>query len=91
MNAKRLSRELKQWLLLLPGLLLLASCTRAPAVDILGSFFPAWLLCFVVAIVLTGLVRLALSRWHVKVAMPILVYPSLAASLTFVLWLIFFY
>jgi hypothetical protein len=26
----------------------LTSCSRAPAFDVLGSFFPAWLLCLVV-------------------------------------------
>jgi YtcA family len=70
---------------------LLASCSRAPSVDILGSFFPAWLVCFIVAIVLTALVRLALLRLRVKAALPLLIYPSLAALFTFLLWLIFFY
>jgi YtcA family len=67
------------------------SCSRAPSVDVLGSFFPAWLLCFTVAIVLTALVQLALVRLRVKVALPLLAYPSLAALFTFLLWLIFFY
>jgi len=70
---------------------LLSSCSRAPSVDILGSFFPAWLVCFIAAIVLTALARLALLRWRVKPALPLLVYPSLAALFTFLLWLIFFY
>ena len=69
----------------------LSSCSRAPSVDVLGSFFPAWLLCFTVAIVLTALVQLALLRLRVKVALPLLAYPSLAALFTFLLWLIFFY
>jgi hypothetical protein len=70
---------------------LLAGCSRAPSVDILGSFFPAWLVCFIVAIVLTALVRLALLRLHIKDALPMLLYPSLTAVLTFLLWLIFYY
>jgi len=70
---------------------LLAGCSRAPSVDILGSFFPGWLFCFVLAIVLTAFVRLALLRLHMQIAFPILVYPSLAALFTFALWLIFFY
>jgi len=79
---------------LLPLLLLaplLSSCSRAPSIEVLGSFFPAWLVCFIVAIVLTALVRLALLRIRVKAALPLLVYPSLAALFTFLLWLIFFY
>jgi YtcA family len=74
-----------------PGLLLLASCSRAPSVDVLGSFFPAWLVCLAAAIGLTALVRLAFLRLRVKVAFPLLVYPSLVALFTFALWLIFFY
>ena len=70
---------------------LLSSCSRAPSVEVLGSFFPAWLVCFIVAIVLTALARLALLQLRVKAALPMLVYPSLAALLTFLLWLIFFY
>jgi len=70
---------------------LLVSCSRAPSVDILGSFFPAWLICFVVAIFLTASIRLALLRLRIKAALPVLLYPSLAATLTFALWLIFFY
>jgi len=79
---------------LLPLLLvapLLPGCSRAPSVDVLGSFFPAWLVCFIVAIVLTALARLALLRLRVKATLPLLVYPSLAALFTFLLWLIFFY
>ena len=70
---------------------LLAGCSRAPSVDVLGSFFPAWLVCFIVAIVLTALARLALLQLRVKAALPMLLYPSLAVLLTFVLWLLFFY
>jgi YtcA family len=90
MTALRDSRFVR----LLPLLLvapLLSSCSRAPSVEVLGSFFPAWLVCFTVAIALTALARLALLRLRVKAALPLLVYPSLAALFTFLLWLIFFY
>jgi hypothetical protein len=66
-------------------------CGRAPSVDILGSFFPAWLICFMAAVLLTALSHLALSRFHIKVELPVLAYPSLTAFLTFALWLIFFH
>ena len=73
------------------GSLLLTGCGRAPAVDILGSFFPAWLICLVVAIVLTTVVRLALLRFNINVALPIIFYPSFTAFFTFALWLVFFH
>jgi hypothetical protein len=81
----------KRTLPFLPATLLCAGCSRAPSVDILGSFFPAWLFCLVVAMLLAALIRLAMLRARVKVALPILVYPSLTVLLTLALWLIFFH
>jgi hypothetical protein len=69
---------------------LLAGCSRAPSVDVMGSFFPGWLVCVIVGIVFAAVARLALLRLRIKVALPILVYPSLAAIFTFVLWLLFY-
>lgn len=88
MNAHGNRRLVTQVLALAP--LLFTSCGRAPAVDILGSFFPAWLLCLVAAILLTAISRLVLLRFHRNFDLPIVAYPSLAAFLTFALWLIFF-
>jgi YtcA-like protein len=70
---------------------LLAGCSRTPSFDILGSFFPAWLVCFAAASLLTALARLILMRLHMKLDLPVLAYPALAALLTFSLWLMFFY
>jgi len=50
------------------SLLLLTGCGRAPAVDILGSFFPAWLICLVVAILFTAVGRFVLLRFNMNVA-----------------------
>jgi YtcA-like protein len=72
------------------SLLVLASCSRAPSFDVLGSFFPAWLLCLGLALPLTLATRWLLLRVHVVLAFPILTYPSLTALFTFALWLAFF-
>jgi hypothetical protein len=69
----------------------LASCSRAPSVDVLGSFFPAWLVCLTVSVLLTALTRLVLLRFHMNLDLAVLGYPSLAALFTFALWLIFFH
>jgi YtcA family len=71
--------------------LLLAGCSRAPSVDILGSFFPAWLVCFLSAIFLTIICQLVLLRLHMKLDLPLLAYPSITAFFTFALWLILFH
>jgi YtcA family len=67
----------------------LTGCGRAPSFDILGSSFPAWLLCFVVAILLTVLSRELLRR-YVEIVWPIVTYPSLTAFFAFALWLTLF-
>ena len=69
---------------------LLTACSRAPTFDILGSFFPAWLVCLALGLLLAALARWVLVRQKVPIVWPVLVYPSLVALFTFVLWLIFF-
>ena len=72
------------------GALVLTSCGRAPSFDILGSFFPAWLACLALGLLLTVIARWLLLRFNIVLALPILTYPSLTALFTFALWLIFF-
>jgi hypothetical protein len=74
------------------AILLSSGCSRDPSLNILGSFFPAWILCGMIGILLTVLVRLVFVRlkfeqelWSLAI-----VYPCLAASFTFTLWLLFF-
>src|ERR1700761_5945054 len=73
--------------------LLAAGCSRAPTFNILGSFFPAWILCGVIGILLAVVVRLFFVRIKLEdqlLAPLILVYPCLTAFFTFTLWLVFF-
>ena len=77
-------------ILLLPTCLLLVGCGRAPAFDIIGSFFPAWLVCLAAAIALTALTGWLLRLLQIQIAAPTLTYPSMTALFTFALWLIFF-
>ena len=72
------------------SLCLLSSCGRAPSFDILGSFFPAWLVCLIVGLLLTITARWLILRLHISIAVPIVTYPSLAALFTCALWLAFF-
>jgi YtcA family len=72
------------------ALTLCTSCSRAPSFEILGSFFPAWLVCLALGLVLTAAGHWIVSRVHVVLAVPILTYPSLTALFTFALWLSFF-
>lgn len=71
-------------------IMLCTSCSRAPSFDIIGSFFPAWLICLVLALVLTIVAYWLLLRARIVLAVPVLTYPSLTALLTFAFWLAFF-
>jgi hypothetical protein len=66
------------------------SSTRVPTFDIMGSLFPAWLVCLVAAIPLTVAIRWLLMRLRIPLVFPVVIYPSLTALLTFALWLAFF-
>jgi hypothetical protein len=69
---------------------LCASCNRAPSFDVLGSFFPAWMFCLVIGLLLTAVSHWVLARVRVPLAIPVLTYPSLTAFFTFAVWLSLF-
>ena len=69
-----------------------AACSRAPTFNILGSFFPSWILCGVIGIVLTVITRSLFVRIKMEPQLTplIVVYPCLALFFTFTFWLLFF-
>jgi hypothetical protein len=71
---------------------LLTGCTRAPSVDIIGSFFPGWMICLTIAVILTFAVRYLLVRLRLEseVGPLALFYPGLLTLLTSLLWLGYF-
>ncbi len=70
----------------------LTGCQRAPAFNILGSYFPAWLFCLLVGVLLTTGARVLLRKYNLIEALnpPLLMYSCLTAFFTFATWLIFF-
>ena len=72
--------------------LLLTGCGRAPSFNVLGSYFPAWLICILAGIAGASLVSFVLAKVHMPrlIRWTILVYPCLAASIAFTLWLLIF-
>ena len=75
---------------LIPAVLFLTGCGRAPSFDLLGSFFPAWLVCLALSLGLTAAARWLLSRLRIAIAFPVLTWPSLTAAFSFTLWLSLF-
>lgn len=76
----------------LPLTLTATGCSRAPTFNILGSFFPAWILCGVLGILLAVVVRIVFVRldFEKELSPLILVYPCLALFFTFTIWLLFY-
>ena len=70
--------------------LLSSGCSQAPAIDVMGSLFPAWLLCIALGILAGVLTRWLLLRYRFNLLFPFLAYPCLAAVFTFAIWLVFF-
>jgi hypothetical protein len=70
----------------------LTGCARAPSVDVLGSFFPVWMVCLSVAVVVPFLARKLLVRYKLEshVGPVALFYPSLVVLFSCLLWLICF-
>ena len=73
-------------------ILAFTGCERAPAFNVLGSYFPAWLFCLVVGIVLTVASRFVFRKYNLGEVLnpPLIMYSCLTAFFTFALWLIFF-
>lgn len=72
--------------------LLSSGCGQAPSVEVIGSFFPVWMLCVAIAVVLAFVLRFVLLRYKLEseVGPLALFYPSAVVLFTSLLWLIFF-
>ena len=65
---------------------------RSPTIDILGSYFPAWMICIVSGLTLTLVSRWIIRSYHLEpYASPApLIYTCLTIIYTFVTWIIFY-
>ncbi|SNT44056.1 Uncharacterised protein family protein [Granulicella rosea] len=72
--------------------LALTGCGHASNIDIIGSFFPVWMLCVAIAVPLTFIVHKLLVRFDLEndVGPLALFYPCTVLLFTSLLWLIFF-
>ena len=72
--------------------LLVSACSAAPSQDILGSFFPSWMLCGVIGILAAVLLRQALVFAGIDqhVVLPLLTYAAVAGAVTMLIWLVWF-
>lgn len=70
----------------------LSGCSGTPEFNILGSYFPSWLICLAIAAVLTFAAHVVITKRrmaHQLWPLP-LVYASLVCFFSCTLWIIFF-
>jgi len=76
--------------------LVAAACIPAagcdPIINIQGSFFPAWIICMAVGVVLTVACRqlFAVAGLEPHLGPLVLIYPSLWLFATLLIWLVFY-
>jgi hypothetical protein len=82
-----------KFIFLLVGLALAGcSASHSPTVDIVGSYFPAWIVCLVLGLALTLITRQILIGFkvHTHLHPAPLIYISMLVFFTLALWLLFF-
>jgi YtcA family len=84
--------QLKSTTPLIPVALLLSGCSGSPAQNVLGSFFPAWMLCAALGIVVAVIIRQILSALGINehLIAPPLTYLCFAVAGTLLIWLVWF-
>lgn len=65
---------------------------RCPSLNIFGTFFPAWMLCVLIGIIAAVAAHKLFSRLEIRAHLTpaSLLYPSIALTVTFSLWLVVF-
>ncbi|SRR6266404_157009 len=69
---------------------LLGGCSSAPSRNILGSYFPSWMICALIGMGATVAVRALLAKTGIDAVlpMPILVYLAFATAFSLAIWLL---
>jgi hypothetical protein len=85
-------RAFRTKLLLLPAILLWGGCAYSPTVDVLGSYFPAWMECIILGLACALIVRLLLIALgiYAHLRLKALMFPCVAMVFALGVWLIFF-
>ncbi len=73
-------------------LLTLIPPNSSPTQNILGSYFPAWMLCALIGFIMTVIIYVIFIKIGIDEFIPakLLIYLGLATSITFITWLLWF-
>lgn len=70
----------------------LCGCARNPNIEIVGSYFPGWMVSLALAVLLTSLAHVVLRRLRMlhSIGHPAIIYPAMTLLFTCLLWLCIF-
>jgi hypothetical protein len=68
----------------------LGGCNGAPSRNILGSYFPSWMVCALIGIAVAGIARAILKSTGIlqELPAPFVVILAIGCAATFTLWLV---
>ena len=71
-------------------LTLLSGCSSAPSRNILGSYFPSWMICALIGMGAAVILRVVLAKTGIdeELPMPIVVYLAFATAFSLAIWLL---
>ena len=72
------------------SVLFLTGCSSAPSRNILGSYFPSWMICALIGLGATVVFRAVLAKAGIdgELPMPIVVYLAFATAVSLAVWLL---
>jgi hypothetical protein len=72
------------------SVLFLTGCSSAPSRNILGSYFPSWMICALIGLGATVVFRAVLAKAGIdeELPMPIVVYLAFATAVSLAIWLL---
>jgi hypothetical protein len=73
-------------------LIFLTGCRGAPSINLMGSFFPGWMLCMILGVIGALLLRQVFIKININAHLPLpgIVYFCLWVFITLLSWLVFF-
>jgi hypothetical protein len=74
------------------NLIFLTGCRGAPSINLLGSFFPGWMLCMILGVIGALLLRRVFIKMNIDAHLPLpgFIYFCLWIFITLLSWLLFF-
>jgi hypothetical protein len=72
------------------SLVFLTGCSSSPSRNILGSYFPSWMICALIGLAATVAVRALLTKLGIDAVLPIpvAVYLAFATAFSLAIWLL---